>query len=121
MGGEGGIPALLEVQVSDLGQGLPGLLVPPGHAQQPEANEESRPHATPHEELLMNWFWVKGAISNGADEGLNNKIRAVIRRSYSSRTYDAMEIALYHTLGRLPEPESTYKFGNSGFVVGGAL
>jgi hypothetical protein len=43
-------------------------------------------------------------------EGLNNKIRVVTRRSYGFRTFDAMEIALYHTLGRLPEPESTHKF-----------
>jgi hypothetical protein len=35
----------------------------------------------------------------------------VTRRSYGFRTYDAMEIALYHTLGRLPEPEeSTHRF-----------
>jgi transposase len=64
-----------------------------------------------HQDLLMNWFKAKGEISSGAVEGLNNKIRVVTRRSYGFRTYKAMEIALYHTLGRLPEPEeSTHKF-----------
>jgi len=63
-----------------------------------------------HEELLLNWFRAKGEISNGAVEGLNNKIRVVTRRSYGFRTYDAMEMALYHTLGRLPEPESAHRF-----------
>ncbi len=64
-----------------------------------------------HEDLLMNWFKAKGEISSGAVEGLNNKIRVVTRRSYGFRTYDAMEIALYHTLGRLPEPgEFTHRF-----------
>lgn len=63
-----------------------------------------------HEELLMNWFRAKGEISAGAVEGLNNKIRVVTRRSYGFRTFEAMEIALYHTLGRLPEPESTHRF-----------
>src|SRR5271165_6690458 len=64
-----------------------------------------------HEELLMNWFRAKGEISSGAVEGLNNKIRVVTRRSYGFRTFDAMEIALYHTLGKLPEPdEFTHKF-----------
>ncbi|MGH9434289.1 MAG: ISL3 family transposase [Terriglobia bacterium] len=63
-----------------------------------------------HEELLLNWFRAKGEISSGAVEGLNNKIRVVTRRSYGFRTYDTMEIALYHTLGRLPEPESTHRF-----------
>jgi transposase len=63
-----------------------------------------------HEELLLNWFRAKGEISNGAVEGLNNKIRVVTRRAYGFRTFKAMEIALYHTLGRLPEPESTHRF-----------
>jgi transposase len=63
-----------------------------------------------HQELILNWFRAKGEISSGAVEGLNNKIRVVTRRSYGFRTYDAMETALYHTLGRLPEPESTHKF-----------
>ena len=63
-----------------------------------------------HQELLLNWFRAKGEISAGAVEGLNNKIRVVTRRSYGFRTYHAMEIALYHTLGRLPEPQSTHRF-----------
>jgi transposase len=64
-----------------------------------------------HQHLLMNWFKAKGEISSGAVEGLNNKIRVVTRRSYGFRTYKAMEIALYHNLGRLPEPEeSAHKF-----------
>jgi len=61
-----------------------------------------------HEELLLNWFPAKAEISSGAVEGLNNKIRVVTRRSYGFRIYEAMEIALYHTPGRLPEPESTH-------------
>jgi len=64
-----------------------------------------------HEELLLNWFRAKGEISSGVVESLNNKIRVVTRRSYGFRTFDAMEIALYHTLGRLPEPEEfTHSF-----------
>ena len=63
-----------------------------------------------HEELLLNWFRAKGEISAGVVEGLNNKIRVVTRRSYGFRTYKAMELALYHTLGRLPEPESAHRF-----------
>jgi transposase len=64
-----------------------------------------------HEELILNWFKAKGEISSGAVEGLNNKIRVVTRRSYGFRTYEAMEIALYHTLGKLPEPdEFTHRF-----------
>jgi transposase len=69
------------------------------------------PAVRTHEDLILNWFKAKGEISSGAVEGLNNKIRVVTRRSYGFRTYDAMEIALYHTLGRLPEPEEfTHRF-----------
>jgi Transposase len=57
----------------------------------------------------LNWRH-KGEISAGAVEGLNNEIRVVTRRSYGFRTYEAMELALYHTLGRLPEPESAHRF-----------
>jgi transposase len=63
-----------------------------------------------HEELLLNWFRAKGELSSGAVEGLNNKIRVITRRSYGFRTFKAMEMALYHTLGRLPEPETTHRF-----------
>jgi transposase len=63
-----------------------------------------------HEELILNWFHAKGEISSGAVEGLNNKTRVVTRRSYGFRTYEAIEVALYHTLGKLPEPESTHSF-----------
>jgi transposase len=51
-----------------------------------------------HEELLLNWFRAKGEISAGTVEGLNNKIRVVTRRSYGFRTYEAVELALYHTI-----------------------
>ena len=63
-----------------------------------------------HKHLIYNWFKAKGEISSGAVEGLNNKIRVVTRRSYGFRTYDAMETALYHNLGRLPEPPTTHRF-----------
>jgi len=63
-----------------------------------------------HEALLLNWFRAKGELSSGAVEGLNNKIRVVTRRSYGFRTFKVMELALFHNLGRLPEPESTHRF-----------
>jgi transposase len=63
-----------------------------------------------HEPLILNWFEAKGELSSAAVEGLNNKIRVVTRRSYGFRTYPAMELALYHSLGRLPEPRLTHRF-----------
>ncbi len=63
-----------------------------------------------HQPLLLNWFRARGELSSGAVEGLNNKIRVVTRRSYGFRTFPAMQVALYHNLGRLPEPEFTHRF-----------
>jgi transposase len=69
-----------------------------------------------HEELILNWFRAKGEISSGAVEGLNNKIRVGTRRSYGFRTCHAMELTLYHNLGRLPEPKVGHRFcGRSQF------
>lgn len=63
-----------------------------------------------HRELILNWFRVKGTISAGVIEGMNNKVKLTTRKSYGFRTYEAIEIALYHNLGRLPEPEFTHRF-----------
>ena len=63
-----------------------------------------------HEPLLMNWFRARGELSSAAVEGLNNKVRVITRRSYGFRTYNGIEVALYHTLGRLPEPKTTHRF-----------
>lgn len=63
-----------------------------------------------HRGLLLNWFRAKGAFSSGAVEGFNNKAKLTMRKSHGFRTYRAMEIALYHTLGALPEPKLTHRF-----------
>jgi transposase len=63
-----------------------------------------------HMPLIMNWFKAKGVISLGAVEGLNNKEKLIIRKAYGFRTYEAAEVALYHTMGALPEPKSTHRF-----------
>ena len=63
-----------------------------------------------HRELLLNWFRAKGTISAGIVEGLNNKVKLTMRKSYGFRTYEAVQIALYHNLAKLPEPEFTHRF-----------
>jgi transposase len=63
-----------------------------------------------HEALILNWFELKKAFSSAAVEGLNNKARVVTRRSYGFRVFSVLEMALYHTLGKLPEPELTHRF-----------
>ena len=63
-----------------------------------------------HRELLLNWFKARGSISLGAVEGLNNRLKLTFRKSYGFRTFKATEIALYHTMGDLPEPPTTHRF-----------
>jgi transposase len=37
-------------------------------------------------------------------------VKLTMRKSYGFRTAEAIELALYHSLGKLPEPESTHRF-----------
>lgn len=63
-----------------------------------------------HRELLLNWFRAKGQLSSGVVEGFNGKAKLTSRKAFGFRTYHGAEIALYHTLGALPEPEFTHRF-----------
>ncbi len=63
-----------------------------------------------HRELILNWFRAEGVMSLGIVEGFNAKVKLMVRNSYGFRTPEAAKIALYHTLGDLPEPESTHTF-----------
>ncbi len=63
-----------------------------------------------HKALILNWFEVKNQISLGAVEGLNNKAKVVIRKSYGFRTPEVLQISLYHKLGKLPVPELAHKY-----------
>jgi transposase len=63
-----------------------------------------------HRDLLLNYFRAKKAISGGVIEGLNNKVKVTFRKSYGFRTDKAREYALFHVLGKLPEPEVTHRF-----------
>jgi len=63
-----------------------------------------------HKELILNWFRIKGRISQGIVEGLNGKAKVTIRKSYGFRTFRVMEISLYHALGELPMPDYIHRF-----------
>jgi transposase len=63
-----------------------------------------------HKALILNWFKAKKAFSCGIVEGLNNKVKLTIRKSYGFKTFRCTEIALYHVLGKLPEPKLTHRF-----------
>ena len=43
-------------------------------------------------------------------EGLNAKAKVTTRKAYGFKTFQTLELALYHNLGALPEPETAHKF-----------
>jgi len=63
-----------------------------------------------HRNLILNWFHARGTVSSGTVEGLNNKCKLTMRKAYGFRMYETIKIALFHTLGNLPEPEFTHEF-----------
>ena len=67
-----------------------------------------------HRELILNYFRAKSTtqrtFSSGVVEGFNNKAKLCIRKSYGFRSDRYREVALFHALGNLPEPEFTHRF-----------
>jgi transposase len=62
-----------------------------------------------HRELILNWFQAK-ALSSGIVEGFNGKAKLTMKKAFGFRTDRAIEVALYHTLGDLPQPDTIHKF-----------
>ncbi len=63
-----------------------------------------------HRALLLNYFRARKQFSSGVIEGLNNKAKVSMRKAYGFRTFRMTEIALYHVLGKLPEPTLAHRF-----------
>lgn len=61
-----------------------------------------------HEENILTYFDER--ISNGIVEGLNNKAKVMSRRCYGFRSAKNYITALYHCMGKLPEPELVHRF-----------
>ena len=62
-----------------------------------------------HRELILNWFDAK-ALSSGIVEGLNAVAKLTMKKAFGFRTYRAIEVALYHRLGDLPDPPTIHRF-----------
>ncbi len=63
-----------------------------------------------HRPLILNYFRANKQFSRGIIEGLDNKAKVAMRKFYGFRTFPALVIALYHSLGKLPAPELTHDF-----------
>ena len=62
-----------------------------------------------HEELIFNYGRAKKAFNSGVVEGLNRKVNVVTRKAHGHRSEKIYRIALFHTLGDLPEPPIVHR------------
>ena len=63
-----------------------------------------------HQELTLNWFRARKQFNNGIVEGLNLKWNLTVRKAFGFRTFNALQMASFHQLGGLPEPQLTHEF-----------
>jgi transposase len=66
-------------------------------------------------ELILNDLKTKKQFAGGMVEGPNNKVKVTMRTSYGFRTFRITEVARYHALAKLPEPELTHHFSDESF------
>ena len=92
-----GVSAVRGVRQPLLSGEVPRLMEPPHKAIEDRAHEEGRPSVAQLPRGDAQLIPGKRAISAG-------------RKSYGFRTYEAIETAIYHKLGRLPQPEFTHRF-----------
>jgi len=63
-----------------------------------------------HRPLILNWFVAKKQYNAGIVEGMNANAKLRFRKAYGFRTFQAAQVALYHQLGDLPQPQSAHRF-----------
>jgi transposase len=63
------------------------------------------PSARTDHHVILNWLPAGGTISSGVIEGFNGKAKLTTRKTFGFRTTQGMEFALFHAMGRLPEPK----------------
>lgn len=63
-----------------------------------------------HRASILNWFRARKRFNAGIVEGLNSLAKLRFRKAFGFRTFTAIEVALYHELGDLPEPQLTHRF-----------
>ena len=87
-----------------------GPVVYPHDAFAARPDEEGRAHGGLPPGVDPELVPRPGALSNGIVEGFDGKARVTTRKAFGHRTCEALEVALHHTLGDLPEPELTHRF-----------
>jgi transposase len=100
---QGNLSAALGVQLARLSWQVPRRAVPADHAVSHRADEEDCP-LRQHRELILNYFRAQKLISSGVVEGLNNKAKVTMSKSYGFRTYRVLELASTTHLASSPSP-----------------
>ena len=59
---------------------------------------------------ILNYFRARKQNSQDCVEGLNNKVKSVIKKSYGFSEFKTIDMALYQSLGDLPEPTFAHRF-----------
>ena len=90
----------------DCGHPLALADIAPKTIQQIEIIE--KPVTITEYQQLMYWCRSRG-LSSGVVEGFNNNVKLTARKAYGFRTFETLQIALFHALGRLPEPKYTHR------------
>ena len=99
---EGIVSTLLDVQAAVACQAAPAQVDELGHAIEVGAIQEIRGHAP--FSLGRSSRLDQNTASNGAVEGMNNKIKSISHRSFGFRTAENFIAAIYHCCARLPLP-----------------
>lgn len=84
--------------------------MPADDAKPHRTDEEDCPYPAHSPRAPAQLFKARKQYCSGVVEGLNTKERVTVRRSYGFRSFRVLELALYHSLGKLPEPELTHEF-----------
>ena len=63
-----------------------------------------------HHDLILNYFIAKKEFNSDIVEGLNRKVNLTVRKAFGYRSLDVMKTALYHQLGKLPEPQFKHDY-----------
>lgn len=63
-----------------------------------------------HRELVLNYFRAGKELTSASVECLNGQARACVNRSRGFRYAETRRLALFHSLGKLPEPVLSYRF-----------
>jgi transposase len=65
-----------------------------------------------HRELILNYLRAQKLLSSGVLQGLINKAKVAMRKSYGFRTFRCLELALYHSLANCPSPNQSTIFSH---------